>query len=94
MPTVIATGQCIDGARWEAGFRSHGELFLAQTVVSPIRYSVNDRNEFAIVFEVEDLESYQDILESELTAEAMALDGVIRETIRVFLADREFDLSG
>jgi len=90
---IIATGQCEDATRWEKGFRSHAKLFRLQSVVSPVQFTVNDSNNFAILFEAESLEQYQDILESEATADAMASDGVISGTIKVFLLDQEFDLN-
>lgn len=92
MPMIIAAGKCEDGARWEKGFRSHSDLFRLQTVTSPIKFTVNESNFFAILFEVDDVEKFQEILESEATADAMVSDGVIRETIKVHLLDRELDL--
>lgn len=93
MPMIIATGQCKDAKRWEKGFRSHADLFRLQSVVSPIQFSVNDNNYFAILFEAEDLEKYQDILESDATADALASDGVVFDSIKVFLLDRELDIN-
>jgi len=90
---IIATGQCKDAESWEKGFRQHAALFRLQAVNSPVHFSVSDKNDFVILFETDDLEQYQEILESEATIEAMASDGVIEGTIKVFLLDREFDLS-
>ena len=93
MPMIIATGQCKDAVSWEEGFRRHASLFRLQAVISPIHFSVNDKSQFAILFETDDLEQFQEILESEATIEAMTTDGVIEGTIKVFLLDREFDLN-
>ena len=60
MPMIIATGQCKDATRWEKGIRSHADLFRLQTAVSPVQFSVNDSNFFAVLFEAEDLEQFQD----------------------------------
>jgi hypothetical protein len=90
---IIATGKCEDAERWEKGFRRNASLFRLQAVISPIHFNVNDKNEFAILFETDDLEQFQEVLESEATIEAMASDGVIEGTIKIFLLDREFDLN-
>ena len=91
MPKVIITAQVEDAAKWEEGFRTHGELFRSQTVNSPIHFYVSPQNEVTICFEADDLDTYLDILDSQETAEAMKFDGVKRETVKVIPLDREFD---
>jgi len=92
MSRIVITAQVENAADWENGFRTHGDLFKSQTVVSPISFTVNGDNEVAIFSEVEDVDKYMEILESSETAEAMAQDGVKRDTVKVFVLDRDFNL--
>ena len=36
MPKVVITAEVEDTAKWEQGFRSHGDLFRSQTITTPI----------------------------------------------------------
>ncbi len=90
MPTVVVTGSFEDSVRWEEGFRTHGDLFQAQGVNSPIQFATADGNRVAVIFEVNDLDKYFEIFESAATSEAMAQDGFKRETAEVFILDKEF----
>ena len=89
MPRVVLTAEVEDGARWEAGFKTHGDVFRNQTAVSPIQYTVNDQNEVAITCEVADINAFFTVLAGPETAEAMAFDGVKKETVKVFVMDGE-----
>ena len=91
MPKVVITAQVEDLAQWEAGFRSHGDLFRSQTIKNPIDISMNEGNEVALIFEPEDLGTFLELLES-AGPEAMANDGVKRETVKMFVMDKEFKL--
>lgn len=91
MPIVIATAQVEDAAKWEQGFRTHGDLFRSQTVNKPIHFNVSAQNEVVICFEPDDLDKYMEILDSRVTEEAMELDGVKRDTVKILALDREFD---
>ena len=42
--------------------------------------------------EPDDLDTFMTILDSPATAEAMAADGVQRETVKVFVLDKEFQV--
>ena len=89
MPRVIITPQVEDAATWEEGFRTHGELLRSMT--STVTYfATTEQNEIALYAEPTDLDRYFEILESPATAEAMAFDGVKRETVKVFVLDKEF----
>ncbi len=91
MPKVLATAQVKDAAKWEPGFRTHGELFKSQTVNSPIHFNVSPQNEVVICFEPDDLDKYMEILDSRATEEAMEFDGVKRDTVKILPLDKEFD---
>ncbi len=91
MPTVIVTADVEDAAKLEKGFRTHGELFRSGTVNKPINFTVTEQNQAVVIFEPDDLEKYMQVFDSPATAEAMEFDGVKRETVKVFVLDKEFD---
>ena len=91
MAKVVITAKVEDTAKWEAGFRSHGELFRRQTNSSPIHLSINAENEVALIFEPKNLETFMHLLDTEGPG-AMANDGVIRETVKLFVMDKEFQI--
>jgi hypothetical protein len=91
MAKVIITAKVEDPIKWEDGFRTHGELFKRQTCVSPVLISIQDDNEVALIFEAENVDTFMQILEDEGPA-AMENDGVIRETVKIFVMDKEFHL--
>ena len=91
MPRVIATAQVEDVAKWEKGFRTHGDLFKKQTVNKPIHFNTSTKNEVVICFEPDDLDKYLEILDSKETEKAMDFDGVKRETVKITVLDKEFD---
>ncbi len=91
MASIIITAQVEDAANWEKGFRTHVDLFKEQTTTA-VNFTVTDDNEVAIHFEAENLDKYMELLESPATAEAMEFDGVKRETVKVFVLDKELDL--
>ena len=92
MAKVIITSQVEDGVKWEAGFRTHGDLFRSHTISAPIHFTIVDGNSVVICFEPADLASFMKMLDSPATAEAMAFDGVKRETVKVYALDRELKL--
>ncbi len=51
MPRVIATTQVEDAAKFEEGFRTHGELFKSMTINKPIHFTVTEKNEIVGLFE-------------------------------------------
>lgn len=91
MPKVIVIAEVEDAARWEEGFRTHGDLFRSQSVDTPIQFTVVGENKVVICFEPEDLDTYLKILDSPMTAEAMNFDGINRETVKIHVLDKEFD---
>jgi hypothetical protein len=91
MPRVIITAQVEDSADWEKGFRTHGELFNDYTATA-IDFTVTDENEVAILWELDDVEKFLALVDSPETIEAMVSDGVKRETVKLFVLDKLFDL--
>ena len=92
MPKVVVTAQIEDPAAWEKGFRTHADLFRSQTVTKPIHFTVIDGNQAAVCFEPDNVETYLKILDSPATAEAMKVDGVKRETVKVYVLDKELEV--
>jgi hypothetical protein len=90
MPKVIITAQVENTMKWEEGFRTHAELFKAQTINKPIGIGIGEDSHVALYIEMEDLATYLDLMNSDQTAEAMAFDGVKPETVKMFVLDREF----
>ena len=55
------------------------------------RYSGDD-NDVAIYFEADNLDKFMELMDTPATAEAMEFDGVKRETVKIFVLDKVFDL--
>ena len=90
MSMVVVTAQVDDVAEWEEKFRTHGDLFLKQTI-SRVDLGSTDEDYVACVFHAVDLDAFFEVLGSPETAEAMEGDGVDRESVKVFVIDRRFD---
>jgi hypothetical protein len=91
MPKVIITTQVQDPVKWEAGFRTHGDLFRTYTIRAPIHFAIAG-NEVTVCLEPENLDTFKRAMESQATTEAMAFDGVKRETVKTFVLDKEMKL--
>ncbi|MGH8194514.1 MAG: YybH family protein [Woeseiaceae bacterium] len=87
---VVLTAEVEDSAKWEQGFRTHGDL-LGTMSASISYYAATDDNEIAVYSEPVDLDKFMEVLESPETAEAMEMDGIKRDTVKVFVLDKEFD---
>jgi hypothetical protein len=91
MAKVIVTSQAQDPVKWEAGFRTHADCFRSYSIRVPVNFAVSG-NEVAICFEPENLDTFNRLMESPASAEAMASDGVKRETLKVYVLDKEMKL--
>jgi hypothetical protein len=90
MAKVIITAQVDNLDKWEKGFRTHGALFKGQGVASPVLIGTSADNEVALYEEVDDIRVVQDNLQSPETIKAMAQDGVRRDTVKLFVLDKDF----
>ena len=92
MAKVIITAQVDDVDKWEKGFRTHGALFKGQGVASPVLIGISDDNEVALYEEIDDLDTAREAFTSPSPemVEAMAQDGVRRDTMKMFVLDRDF----
>ena len=91
MSKAIITAQVENSANWENGFRSHAGLFNDYTATA-INFTATDANEVAILWEVATVDSFLELLDAPETAQAMAQDGVKRDTVKVYVLDKEFNL--
>jgi hypothetical protein len=88
MPKVILTCQVQDAGKWEQGFRTHGDLLRSYTLEAPVQYAISG-NEVTICMEPTDLDSFKRSMALPATAEAMAFDGVKRDTVKMAVLDSE-----
>lgn len=92
MARMVMTGEVEDAMAWEARFRSHRDLFATiygEMGMNAIHFSTTDDNRFVIYSEPPDAEEFFRTLESEEIKAAMAEDGVKRETVQVYILDKE-----
>jgi hypothetical protein len=91
VPKVLVVAQCQDPVKWEQAFRTHADLFRSMTVQKSMTYGI-DGNYVAVCGEPSDLAAYMRVLQSPATAEAMDFDGLLRNTVRVFVLDKELEV--
>lgn len=90
MAKILVTAKCKDQAQWEAGFRSHAEFFkTAYGASKPVHYGMADDNYVGTCFDVDDVAKFMSAIALPETAEAMEGDGLLRETVKVFVLDKE-----
>jgi len=90
MVKIVITAKVEDTASWERKFRTHGDFFKDFGISSPISYAIGRDNEVAIIQEVTDVETFEKGLASPETEQAMSHDGVIRESFKYFVVDKDF----
>jgi hypothetical protein len=88
MPKVLVVAQVEDGAKWEASFRTHGDIFKTYGLKGPAEYGVSGNN-CAVCVEPENVQAFLQTLQDQATADAMKADGVKRETVNVFVLDKQ-----
>ena len=90
MPRVVVTAHVEDTVKWEAGFRTRGELFKSLTVTAPVVFAINEGNDIAVCCEPGDLDTFMNGMASSAVADAMDADGINRETVKTYVLDKEF----
>ena len=89
MARVIITAQVEDSTKWEEGFRTHGELLRSMS--STVSYfTISADNELTLYAEPDDVDKFLEVMDSPATEEAMAYDGVKRDTVKISVLDKEF----
>ncbi len=92
MAKVLVTAEVEDSTKWEKGFRTHVDLFRSYSINKSIHFSTHEDNTVGICFEPDDLDTYMAGMDLPSTAEAMAFDGVKRETVQIYVLDKELQL--
>jgi hypothetical protein len=90
MAKILVIAKCKDQAKWETGFRSHAEFFkTAYGIAKPVSYGVGEDNYVGTCFETSDVPKFMSAIALPETAEAMEGDGLFRETVKIFVLDKE-----
>lgn len=88
MARVIITARVHDPEEWEKRFRTHGELFRRMSL-SSVHFATTTEGEVAIYLQPDDLDRFLEMQDSPEIAEAMEHDGVLGETVKVYVLDKE-----
>jgi len=86
MARVLVVAECEDPKKWRDNFVKHAELFRSMGATASVSFG-QDGDSVAVVLDVRDLETYRKVLSSQATADAMAMDGVRRNTVKMFVLD-------
>jgi len=89
MAKIIITAKVEDAEKWEEGFRTHGDLLRSMTSTATY-FTISKDNELILYADVDDVDKYFEVLDSPATQEAMANDGILRDTVKVSVLDKEF----
>jgi hypothetical protein len=92
MPRFVLTAEVEDLDRWEKGFRTHGDLFR-EMAIGKMEFATSEGNRIVVSGETTDLDAYMKVFHSQATADAMAGDGIKRETVKTFVLDKELNLT-
>ena len=65
---------------------------LASLEEANVQFTASDENEIAILWEVDDASKFLALVDTQATADAMELDGVKRDTVKIHVLDKAFDL--
>ena len=90
MPKVVVTAQVEDAVKWEEGLRARGDLFKSLSVTAPVVFAISEGNEVAVYCEPDNLDTYMEGMGASAVADAMAADGVKRETVKTYVLDKEY----
>lgn len=90
MPRIVLTAKVDEPSRWEERYRSHGDTFrdLWGGSFPDVHFATTEDNDVVMYMEVDDLDAYFAMLETPEIAEAMKHDGVIRDTVKVYVLDK------
>ena len=87
MAKVLITAQVQDGVKWEANFRTHGDIFKTYGLLGPVEFTVSG-NDVALCMQPGDTQAFLQALSEPQTVEAMKADGVKRETVKVYVLEK------
>ena len=90
MPRIVTMMRVEDLDAWLERVPSRGEVYRLLTE-HPVDYGTTDEGEIVLSFEVDDLEVFFRAIRSQAFMEALAVDGIRRETAKIHVLDRKFD---
>lgn len=93
MTRIVITAKVLDTEKWEQNYRVHAPLLRElMGVTKPVQFSTDpETNEICLSAEPDDLDHYLETAQSPEIAEAMEMNGVIRETVKLFILDKQLD---
>jgi len=91
MPKVLVIAEVEDPGKWEKGFRTHADLFRSMGITT-MEFATGEGNQVPVCGDTSNLEQYMKVFNSPATAEAMAFDGIKRDTVKVFVLDKEMKI--
>ena len=90
MARIVVVAKCQDRGKWEAGFKTHGEMFRrSYGITKPVSYGMSEDNDVVACFEPDDLATAMKSLDTPETLAAMESDGLIMDSVSVFILDKE-----
>lgn len=89
MAKIFVLAKCKDQSKWEAGFRTHADLFKTEYGSNAVIYATGDGDYVGGCFETNDVAKTLSAISSPDTAKAMEFDGILRDTVKVFVFDKE-----
>jgi hypothetical protein len=89
MTGVVTTAHVKDAAKWEKGFRTHGDLFK-RAKISSFHYTITGNNDVVMYSETDDIDAYRNFVQSPDIVRAMDDDGVERNTVKVYALEKDF----
>jgi hypothetical protein len=92
MPRIVVTAEVENLEKWEKGFRTHADLFRQMAISNKMEFATSGGNRIAVSGETTNLDAYMKVFNSQATADAMAFDGIKRETVQMFVLDKELKL--
>jgi hypothetical protein len=92
MTMIVLTAEVEDTAKWEKAFRTHADLFKTMGVASSYDYSIGEDSHVAVCAEAKDAAAFLKSLESAENVAAMKTDGVKRDSVKVFVLDKNLPL--
>jgi hypothetical protein len=87
MAKVLMTAQVQDGAKWEASFRTHADIFKTYKLRGPVEFTVSG-NDVALCMDPADAQAFLKTINEPQTVEAMKVDGVKRETVKMYVLEK------
>jgi hypothetical protein len=92
MARIVITAKVNDAGAWEKSFRTHADVFRTQAVDGAMHYTTTADNDVVVCADTHDLATFMKVLESQVTIDAMAQDGVRSDTVKIYVLDDQLDL--